>query len=484
VGFLFGRIVEPAPVTLERELADLLEVVANERDRALVARYLGWDGQGIRTLQVVGDDFKITRERVRQICSAALNALERGHPCTPVLGKVLAFIEQHLPAPVADIESNLRASGLTAAMFPLEGIIKAAEILGRKPEVTIQNTARGRIAIAREAAQIACRILQVARRTVSHCGAATISDVSAHLRSAASLNSDQIIIRLLGTQADFRWLDEPSGWFWFFPTTDNRLLIRIRKILAVSRRIKVSEIRRAISSDRRLQGFCPPTQVLLALCAQLSWCRIESESYIVATPPPRVEDVLSKSERSLVQILENHGHVMKAGDLRAFCTSEGIDQSTLWYLITSSPIILRRAYGVYALVGASPDSRVIDSLLPPLRRTSVLLDYGWHTDGHLWLGFKLSQGMIRSGVFGVPTAMRRFLHGEYALLASDESKIGTLVVPDNVAWGLGPFFRRRGCAPGELLVIRFDLASHLAHAHLEGEDLLDEFHSLRARHAS
>jgi len=483
-GFLFGRIVELAPVTpvtLESEFADLLKLVANERDRALVARYFGWDGQGIRTLQLVGDDFRMTRERVRQICSGTLSELKGANPCTPVLGKVLAFIEQHLPAPVADIESRLCASGLTAAMFRLEGIIHAAEIFGRKPEVAIRNTTGGRIALPREAAQSASLILEVARRTVRHCGAATISDVLANLRSAGSRNSDQIIVRMLGTQADFRWLDESGGWFWFYPTTNNRLLVRIRKVMAVARRINVSELHRAVSSDRRLQGSCPPKRVLLALCAQLSWCHIESESCIVATPPPPVEEVLSKSERSLVQILENHGDAILARDLKGFCAREGIDQSTLWYLVSSSPIIVRRAYGVYVLVGVSTDSGVIESLLPPLRRTSVLLDYGWHTDGQLWLGFKLSQGMIRNGVFGVPTAMRRFLHGEYALLASDESKIGTLVMTDNAAWGLGPFFRRR-CEPGQLLVIRFNLTSHVARLHLEGEDLLDEFRSLRARH--
>ena len=64
--------MEPVPVALDTELVNLLDEVAEERDRVVVARYLGWDGQGIRTLRLVADDFKVTRERVRQICPMGL----------------------------------------------------------------------------------------------------------------------------------------------------------------------------------------------------------------------------------------------------------------------------------------------------------------------------------------------------------------------------------------------------------------------------
>ena len=108
---------------------NLLDEVAEERDRVVVARYLGWDGQGIRTLRLVADDFKVTRERVRQICSRVRNALKALHPYTPTLNSVLNFIEQQMPAPVADIESRLNTSGLTTGAFRLEGIINFAEVL-------------------------------------------------------------------------------------------------------------------------------------------------------------------------------------------------------------------------------------------------------------------------------------------------------------------------------------------------------------------
>src|SRR5439155_27331387 len=145
------------------------------------------------------------------------------------------------------------------------------------------------------------------------------------------------------------------------------------------------------------------------------------------------------------------------------------------------PKILREAHGVYALVGATV--RVANSLLPPLRRTSVLLDYGWRPDGSLWLGFKLSRGMIRSGVFGVPTGMRHFLHGKYTIVMAD-AKIGTLVLTQNAAWGIGPILRRLRSAPGDLLIITFDSALRIARVYVNnGMDLCSEFHSLETHSA-
>lgn len=52
-------------------------------------------------------------------------------------------------------------------------------------------------------------------------------------------------------------------------------------------------------------------------------------------------------------------------------------------------------------------------------------------------------------------------------------KVPRLVVKDTQAWGLGPFFRRRGGEAGDLLQIVFDTKQGLASVHL-GEAPDDE----------
>jgi hypothetical protein len=63
----------------------------------------------------------------------------------------------------------------------------------------------------------------------------------------------------------------------------------------------------------------------------------------------------------------------------------------------------------------------------------------------------MSEGMIRAGVFGVPSSLRRFLEGEYTLLTPDGAQLGKLVAKENSGWGLGPLFTRRGRQPARSL---------------------------------
>src|SRR6266853_6100984 len=71
-------------LTLERELRDLLGAGRNAR---ITARYYGFDGRGGGSLQTVGNEIGLTRERVRQIVTAASTAaserLSPGRPVSP-----------------------------------------------------------------------------------------------------------------------------------------------------------------------------------------------------------------------------------------------------------------------------------------------------------------------------------------------------------------------------------------------------------------
>lgn len=60
--------------------AQWLETLTDREKRVLVLRY-GLDGGGLRTLEQVGHEFKVTRERIRQIEAKALRKLRIGGDC-------------------------------------------------------------------------------------------------------------------------------------------------------------------------------------------------------------------------------------------------------------------------------------------------------------------------------------------------------------------------------------------------------------------
>lgn len=132
-----------------------------------------------------------------------------------------------------------------------------------------------------------------------------------------------------------------------------------------------------------------------------------------------------------------------------------------------SPVLARYAPGVYGLRGAQIPPGLAESLVESRRRTRVLADYGWLPDGRIHLSYKLSEGALSNVIVSVPVGMKSYLQGEFKLLIADGQCVGRLVVKDTQAWGLGPFFRRRGVEPGDFFQILFDTKQRLASLSLE-----------------
>jgi hypothetical protein len=459
--------------TLEEELAGLLAHERNSRNRELVLKYLGWDGIGTRTLEVVGSEYKLTRERVRQICDRHLEYLKARKAFLPVLDRTLKFIRESLPATVEEIEGKLATAGLAETPFKLECIKRAAEVLGRTCPFVLETAHQKSYALAQASAGLAAGILQVARKSISHWGVTTIEDVTAQVRQTKGASLDVgFAAKVLKTQDDFEWLDETSGWFWLTSVGRNSLLTQIDKVLSVAARIPVSELRVGVSRNHRREGFAPPQRVLLALCRRLPGCRVE-ENIVVADPPRDWAETLADTERTLAGVLKEHGPVLERQRLEDLCTARGLRRETFFIHLTYSPVIERFAQGVYGLRGSAVPPGLAESLATRRSKSKLIRDYGWKDDGRIEILYRLSKSVLSNGIVSVPAGIRQYVQGRFTLKTADLMEVGNLVVRDTSAWGLGPFFRRRGGEPGDTLTIRFDLKQRVVVVELGDEPAED-----------
>lgn len=469
------RIRLMSNLLLEGELMSFASMIGQARNRKIAVRYLGWDGQGGRTLREVAHEYQLTHERVRQVTEKVILASKGKKPFAPALDRSLQLVGEHLPGTADEIESILASEGVTKALFRLEGLISAADVLGREISFRIKNLGGKRLALPVETSDLASRVTRTARRIIERWGVVTIADIAAALEMKDSEQKSEILLRqVFSTQPDFQWLDQENGWFWLASVPRNRVLNQIEKILSVTEHINVSELRSGISRHYRMKGFAPPRRVLLELCRQIPGYRVEKE-IVMADPPPDWEEVLSETERTMVNVLKKHGPVMQRAKLEETCLNMGMKRSTFYVYLDYSPVITRYTSGVYGLRGANVTPDIIETLTPVRRRGKVLTDYGWTHDRKIWLGYRLSGAMITSGVFTVPSAMKRFILGEFRFMAADGVNLGTVVSKEEGAWGLGSLFRRRGGEPGDYLVLEFDVDARVAVAHLGDMALLDEF---------
>ena len=70
----------------------------------------------------------------------------------------------------------------------------------------------------------------------------------------------------------------------------------------------------------------------------------------------------------------------------------------------------------------------------------IVEDHGWTSRGELWIAYRISDGVINSGVLSVPSAKQKYIQGEFDIISPETGRDGVLVVKGAVAWGIGVFF--------------------------------------------
>ena len=348
---LEGRVDSLSHLPLEKEL---LELLGGGRDAEIAARYFGFDGQGGKSLRIVGREVGLTYERVRQIATAGAQRIGSRRPFAPVLDRTIDFLASRTPVVASEIEVELRSHGLTSGTFRIDGILKAAELLKRDLPFSIAELRGERVILARQNGSLNS-IVRMARRTTSRWGVANVSEIAAEGRSIQA-GGRSVVANLLACGRSFHWLDQPGGWFWFTDIPKNPVVNRIRKILSVANPIGIAELRAGIARDQRMQGFSPPKEALLELCRQTPGLQV-TENTVHAVPRIDPSEVLGDTEREIVRILNENGAVMARAEFETICLAAGVNRSTFYNYILHSPVISKFAPGRYGLIGHSDKSR-------------------------------------------------------------------------------------------------------------------------------
>lgn len=470
------RQVERLPrLSLEEELMAILAPSDSSRDTQIVREYYGWDGEGRRTLEELGQKYSLSRERIRQVCVRAVKRCRGRQVFAPVLDRALAFLRQRLPCEASQLQAQFDAAGFSRRGLTLEMVQQAAECLDRPRPFSLVVLENRSLAVSVEQAEIPRAILQAARRSVLGYGAATLGDVAAELAPQFKEVAPALIRETLKTLPDFGWLDENRGWFQLESLPQYGLPNMIEKVLSVAPRIDVGKLRAAIARYRRSGRSVPPTGVLLEFCRRLPGVLVEGH-HVVAHPPRAWQAVLSGVEASMVRVLHACGPVLERSEFEEHCLDAGMNRFSFNAIVMCSPVITQYGRGVYGLIGAKVDRRTIQKLAA--RRTielpvRVLRGFGQTEDGQVYLAYRLSKAAISGGVITVPAAMKEMVQGSFLIRGPEGAPVGTLVSKSGCAWGLGPALRSCQAQPGDQLLLLFDPGRREAELHL-GEDALLE----------
>jgi hypothetical protein len=467
--------------SVEAELFEIVSAVSSERQAAMMVRYRGWDGRGKVVMHVVGDELGVSRERVRQVCYTIEERLQALRPAAPVLRRALAAAADLAPIWADDLAEALRSRKLTDRPIEPQVLIEAATMLGIDVPIRVDLVAgRARVCGADDDSaealdQLMRLVRRVGRRAVEHWGVGRIQDIAATVSAEHGDGVDEtFVMEVLVRESGFRWLDEGTGWYWLEDVSRNRLTNQIDKVLCVAGQLPVADLRVAVMRDYRMDGQAPPLDILTELCRQLP-NRSVQDDVVRAEPSLNPANVLADTEMILYEVLWANGSVMGRPDLEDACVTRGMKRPTFYVFLGKSPILICPRRGVYALIGTSLTLAHIDDLALRRQRGRVLVSAGQLDKGRFWLVYRLSEGMLVSGAFGVPTRMRPLIEGDYTLRTQAGLVAGTLCSRDQGAWGLVGCLRRMQAQAGQHLALVFDVNAREALATLGDETLVDQF---------
>jgi hypothetical protein len=457
---------------IDQELLEIVKaVVEHEGARTLIVARLGLGGRPPITLDEAGRDADVTRERVRQREKQFRTQIADYEAVwTPALERGLRVAAKLSPTTFEELRQALVHRRLIPEDFSLRSVLAAADVFGLAIEVDARQELIG------SSETKSTKILAVARRLVTHWGATTVEEVCAVIDGEGDeLTLPRLARLVLETQDEFCWLDQVRGWFWLRGTSRNRLLNQIEKIVAVAGSLSIGDLRDGVGRHHRMKGFRPPREVLALLCEESGLYERRGDLILGKLGLTDWKNILGQNESTLVEILLDHGPVMTREELERLAVDQaGLKRSSFYAYLSYSPIIARFAPGVYGLRGAPVTAAEVDAMIPHTARTQVLQDHGWTSSGAIWIAYRISAAGERSGVLGVPGAIKALIRGSYELTTEDDRSIGTLAVEDNM-WGLSPFYRRYGIEEGDYVVLVIDLQARIATIYAGAQELLLRF---------
>jgi hypothetical protein len=474
---LISRLDEALRMTTGQEIASVCG--DTQSDLGAMLR-LGLTGLKPMTLQEAGDHVGVSRERVRQKQEKLQEKLEQGKPYTPTLDRGLRAIQELLARGidnVAEIESELRSAGILGEKDTLPQLLAFGGLKGNQRFKLLEAKSIRILVPSRDADAVAaaseCARLIAMERTRDF-GACPVEAVAHALEENGFSTWASRVPLLLSSVADIEWLED-GAWFRV-KRSRNAIANHSRKILAVSPRIRIADLRRGLMRSHRV-AHVPPKHVLGKILAlELPDLLIEFDGEtIVATLPQSPEDILSPLEYELYFALHQHGGIMSREALEREVMAKGMNLSSFHVMIGYSVIIERHAKGVYALRGMAIQPGVVEALLPKghVRRPSTL-DYGHLEDGQIWLVQRLTEASVKYEALSLPAALRQYLGGQYKISLSATLTTYQATVSSGQIRFPREFLHAQGAEADDFILLRVDVKGHVMDVAFGDEDVFEK----------
>lgn len=327
------------------------------RNREIVYRYYGFDGGIGDTMEAIGADYKLTRERVRQIIKKCCDHADSPSPRIDAILQAHDIVSKMLPASATEIESRLQKEGLINAEFKAEGVISAINIFAKKDlESRFLRLNEGRFVIPVELHELPGLIQSHAIKEVSHNGASSVTRILEHVCKGLPGIRHQFVADVVNSIPDNNWLCDGREWFFFGGTGRNRLLSRFRKIFSIATNVEINTLHDAIKRCWRKSvkdiTYVLPTNIMLEVARKTERLLVNNDGIISVSRPYDPSEELNSMEIDVFNYIKNSPtEFRREKEMEDELVKNDGDKFAFSMAINYSPIISRIEWGKYGLIG-------------------------------------------------------------------------------------------------------------------------------------
>lgn len=348
---LLRDILDANDMDPQQELASMVTAaLPRERARDVVMGYFGLDGKGPQRMAQLAERDQTTVQYISGILDRASHEISEAQPVfLPVLSRLR---EVQVPAQgmeAADLAAELAKSGLKVSSELLLSLPDMSTRLGISTGLNVLDKHAGLLASGHEGAEHSRQIRLAIARVLRRHGVVTREDLHAEL---LNLGVPQEQISLQDIARGLNVLGSDGTWVYNPEWSSKRLDTRIQRMAAVAETVPVSLLHGQIARDLQLRSMLPPAAVLAQYVVARGFASLEQNDDVVRfTPDLTSLEILSPSEKVLLEILNERGGVASRADVQAAWEERDMGWALLNNLGSYSAIIAHIPGGNWALVG-------------------------------------------------------------------------------------------------------------------------------------
>ena len=347
-------------IEIDRILRECIKISGKEEDiRSRVIDVLksrfGLDGSPAKTLEIIGQKYNVTRERIRQNQEFGLRKLRTFKPITPILDKVFEILNQYLPVTEIELNKILKEKNITKFEWDFKGLQDFYESFGLKQDFFVSKINNIKIVSKSSIDDVFRTVMVNINKRISNAGLCSLSECLNFKEVYLNNLKKETIERFIQTKPMFTWLDDDKEWFTFYASR-NRLSNLITKAATGSLNVEIDSLFNKIKNYHRLDNVKYSKEVFLNFCKNSFDCEIKDLEILFNSPKSKISEydgyqgnIIAPNEQKIIEIFKKFGPILNWWDLKELASKFGVSEHSLNMMLQFSVLFKRIDRATYIL---------------------------------------------------------------------------------------------------------------------------------------